>query len=153
MAAGKRKSTVKVLDLGLAKVVELTTAATPDPLKFPTKAGVVLGTPRYMAPEQVGASGLVDARADLYAVGLLRTRGGAPSPADREPPALESFESLGGRRVGGHLFLQASEPPWDFSNAVSAASYREMTAAFCELASPAQSVLAECKRLEALHHG
>ena len=74
VAAGKRKSTVKVLDLGLAKVVELTTAATPDPLKFPTKAGVVLGTPRYMAPEQVGASGQVDARADLYAVGLILYR-------------------------------------------------------------------------------
>ena len=64
---------VKVLDLGLAKVVEMTTSATPDPLKVPTKTGVVLGTPRYMAPEQVAGSD-VDGRADVYAVGLLLYR-------------------------------------------------------------------------------
>ncbi|MEQ9324540.1 MAG: serine/threonine-protein kinase [Polyangiaceae bacterium] len=64
---------VKVLDLGLAKVVEMTTSATPDPLKVPTRTGVVLGTPRYMAPEQVAGSD-VDGRADLYAVGLLLYR-------------------------------------------------------------------------------
>ncbi|MEZ4447205.1 MAG: serine/threonine-protein kinase [Polyangiaceae bacterium] len=73
-ARGQQRSRVKVLDFGLAKVVELATAATPEPLKYPTKAGVVLGTPRYMAPEQVGASGEVDARTDLYAVGLILYR-------------------------------------------------------------------------------
>ncbi len=64
---------VKVLDLGLAKVVELATAATPSPSAHPTDTGVVVGTPRYMAPEQ-STSSEVTARTDLYAVGLLLYR-------------------------------------------------------------------------------
>ncbi len=51
----------KVLDFGLAK------DATQKPL---TRVGEVLGTPSYMAPEQVRGRPL-DGRADLYAVGLI----------------------------------------------------------------------------------
>jgi eukaryotic-like serine/threonine-protein kinase len=56
---------VKVLDFGIAKIkVE---ASSEQPL---TQMGVVFGTPEYMSPEQ--ARGLdVDARSDLYALGLI----------------------------------------------------------------------------------
>ncbi len=53
----------KILDFGLAKVVHDREAA-----GRLTRAGVIIGTPEYMSPEQVTASD-IDHRADLYAVG------------------------------------------------------------------------------------
>src|SRR5208283_895291 len=58
---------VKILDLGLAKIIGGQTD-----LKSVTvdTAGMLIGTPAYMSPEQVaGAS--VDGRADLYAMGVV----------------------------------------------------------------------------------
>jgi serine/threonine-protein kinase len=58
---------VKVLDFGIAKML---TEELGDEL---TRAGQVVGTPTYMAPEQArGAE--IDARADLYAVGAMLYR-------------------------------------------------------------------------------
>ena len=56
---------VKVLDFGLAKA----TAVEKKPGDFQTLMGQVLGTPRYMAPEQLEGSP-ADAAADQYAFGL-----------------------------------------------------------------------------------
>ncbi|HEY2512447.1 MAG TPA: serine/threonine-protein kinase [Polyangiaceae bacterium] len=56
----------KVLDFGIAKVQDAAPRAT-GPL---THAGAILGTPDYMAPEQA-LGGAVDARADLYAIGVM----------------------------------------------------------------------------------
>jgi serine/threonine-protein kinase len=53
----------KLLDFGIAKLVDASSAAI-------TARGVAVGTPRYMSPEQA-AGDPVDARADLYAVGLV----------------------------------------------------------------------------------
>ncbi len=52
---------VKVTDFGIAK------AAGDEDL---TRTGSVIGTARYLAPEQVNG-GIVDGRADVYALGLL----------------------------------------------------------------------------------
>jgi eukaryotic-like serine/threonine-protein kinase len=63
---------VKVLDFGIAKVPigELPQAAN-TPAHTPiTKAGMVFGTPEYMAPEQALGQN-VDGRADLYALGVI----------------------------------------------------------------------------------
>jgi len=54
---------VKILDFGLAKLTE----GKGGPL---TRAGVVLGTPQYMSPEQC-ESRTVDPRSDIYALGVL----------------------------------------------------------------------------------
>jgi serine/threonine-protein kinase len=55
---------VKVLDFGIAKV------QTGDAKDQLTQLGSVFGTPEYMAPEQAAGTP-VDARADLYTVGVL----------------------------------------------------------------------------------
>jgi serine/threonine-protein kinase len=55
-----------VTDFGVAKAVSEATGR--DKL---TTAGVALGTPAYMAPEQATADEHIDHRADIYAVGAL----------------------------------------------------------------------------------
>jgi eukaryotic-like serine/threonine-protein kinase len=57
---------VKLLDFGIAKLTDPQIASD-------TQAGVVVGTPEYLSPEQATGSA-VDARADLYAVGLIAWR-------------------------------------------------------------------------------
>jgi predicted Ser/Thr protein kinase len=58
---------VKVLDFGLARTIAADSAATRTLL---TAGGAVLGTPGYMAPEQLRGEP-VDRRADVYAFGVL----------------------------------------------------------------------------------
>ncbi len=56
---------VKLLDFGLAKLMPEGGIA-----PFQTKAGVMLGTPEYMSPEQARGTG-VDHRTDIYALGVV----------------------------------------------------------------------------------
>ena len=55
---------VKVLDFGLVKESEVPEADL-------TRDGAAVGTPLYMAPEAASASGEIDARADLYSLGVV----------------------------------------------------------------------------------
>ena len=55
-----------ITDFGVARAV---TAATDS--KGYTSAGIALGTPLYMAPEQIAADPALDHRADIYALGLV----------------------------------------------------------------------------------
>ena len=58
---------IKVLDFGLAReTTPLATGMTPTI----TQAGALVGTPGYMAPEQIRGQAL-DARTDVFAVGVL----------------------------------------------------------------------------------
>jgi serine/threonine-protein kinase len=62
---------VKVLDFGIAKVpVGELTGQQKAPGQALTQLGMVYGTPEYMAPEQALGQP-VDARADLYALGVI----------------------------------------------------------------------------------
>ena len=86
-----RDGTVKVLDLGLALLDE--TDPLPDAIDPPsdstdpgaealTSASLVLGTKKYMAPEQRRDSHRIDARADIYGLGktLCCLLTGTPAP-------------------------------------------------------------------------
>ncbi|MFG0331851.1 MAG: protein kinase, partial [Maioricimonas sp. JB049] len=61
-----RRGRVKIADFGLARLV----ASSPDNFTL-TATHQVMGTPRYMAPEQMAGSHRVDQRADLYALGVV----------------------------------------------------------------------------------
>jgi tetratricopeptide (TPR) repeat protein len=56
-----RQGRVRVMDFGIAR--HLGTAGM-------TETGMIVGTPEYMAPEQIDGTGL-DARSDVYAVGVM----------------------------------------------------------------------------------
>jgi tRNA A-37 threonylcarbamoyl transferase component Bud32 len=61
-----RKGRVKIADFGLAKL--LGQASGPFTL---TGSRQVMGTPHYMAPEQLERPGAVDHRADIYSMGVV----------------------------------------------------------------------------------
>lgn len=98
---------LKVMDFGIARLADRTSAL--------TQAGMVIGTPAYMAPEQLLAEE-VDARSDLYAAGVvlyecltggLPFEGGSPialiakvlntvprPPAERDPTIPPAVSAL-----------------------------------------------------------
>ena len=86
-----------VTDFGVAKALS---ASSPGMTSM-TSMGVSLGTPSYMAPEQAAGDPMIDARADLYALGIM------------------AFEMLGGhcpfdgRTVQATLAAHIAEPPPD----------------------------------------
>jgi len=92
---------VKLLDFGLARPSEPALTPSSDSLTALTGTGMMVGTPRYMAPEQVTGEPL-DARTDLFAAGAIvfEMLAGRPAFAGRnvveilhatlheQPPAL-----------------------------------------------------------------
>jgi eukaryotic-like serine/threonine-protein kinase len=75
----KGRAVIKLLDFGIAKL-----KVSGDYDRGLTRPGVIMGTPEYMAPEQAFSADAVDARADIFSLGVM------------------IFEMLAGRRpVGG----------------------------------------------------
>ncbi len=70
VAQGEEGPVPKVADFGLAKVVS---AERPD-AGHHTRTGATMGTPGYMAPEQVRNAKDVDQRADIWALGCILYR-------------------------------------------------------------------------------
>ncbi len=60
-----RADFVKILDFGVSKFNILS-----DEMSM-TSTGVVVGTPYYMSPEQAKGAKFIDARSDLYSVGVI----------------------------------------------------------------------------------
>jgi HEAT repeat protein/predicted Ser/Thr protein kinase len=72
-----RRGRTKVADFGLAKLMgnggtvsDVDSGATTS-ASAATQASKVMGTPQYMAPEQIEHPGTVDHRADIYALGVV----------------------------------------------------------------------------------
>jgi len=62
---------VKVLDFGVAKVPPDASGAFDGEGSTVTETGVLLGSPHYMSPEQMQSSRDVDARADVWSLGVV----------------------------------------------------------------------------------
>ena len=62
---GGKKQFVKVLDFGISKVKEK------NEQRSLTKTRAMLGSPNYMAPEQMRSARTVDERADIWALGVI----------------------------------------------------------------------------------
>ena len=58
----------KVLDFGIAKILQ--PVGSPADAEI-TQANLVVGTPQYMSPEQCSQSGALDARSDVYSLGII----------------------------------------------------------------------------------
>jgi serine/threonine-protein kinase len=63
---------VRVLDFGIAKLIETPNAPATSQI---TAAGYMLGTPRYMAPEQLFGDPDLDHRADIWSIGSILYEG------------------------------------------------------------------------------
>src|SRR3954447_197604 len=101
----------KVLDFGVSKLTVADAATTGDI----TLSGNVVGTPEYMAPEQVRAGKTADHRVDIYSLGVVFYEMLAGRPPfvgehfsglmldimQRDPPSLASFRSDVPRRLAG----------------------------------------------------
>jgi HAMP domain-containing protein len=106
---------LKVMDFGIARLLGRTQGM--------TQTGMVVGTPEYMAPEQLLGED-VDARADIYAVGVVIYEcltGRTPHTADN-PMALIS-RVLEQRPVPPHELVP--DIPRKLSDAVLAALHRD----------------------------
>jgi eukaryotic-like serine/threonine-protein kinase len=60
---GEMLDHVKVLDFGISKFLEAGDEK--------TRRGMIMGTPEFMAPEQITSPDSVDARSDIYALGVI----------------------------------------------------------------------------------
>ncbi|WP_224247209.1 serine/threonine-protein kinase [Hyalangium gracile] len=82
---------VKVLDFGIAKVIG-------DMAGQLTSEGMMVGTPAYMAPEQI-AGKPIDGRTDLYSAGLIFHE------------LLSGVRAFQGETIARILYAQVHEPP------------------------------------------
>ncbi|MEM7013949.1 MAG: serine/threonine-protein kinase [Verrucomicrobiota bacterium] len=108
-----RDGRVKVGDFGLAKLVDLERAKSATEQMDLTMTGVAIGTPDYIAPEQMSEDGEVDHRADIYSLGIMfyemltgsLPRGAVKAPSDK----LQALDV----RIDGVVFKAMEPDPSD----------------------------------------
>jgi eukaryotic-like serine/threonine-protein kinase len=105
---------LRILDFGLAKLRD-------GPAMT---AGMAVGTPSYMSPEQSGAEGEIDARTDIYTVGVLLFE----LLAGRKPFQSENVgEVILMHREAPAPLLRATAPQAGYSAALEAVVQKAMS--------------------------
>lgn len=88
---------LKLIDFGIAKLRESN-----EFKKELTRAGVMMGTAEYMAPEQLYAAHEVDHRADLYSLGVMlfeMLSGARPADGDNAEAIIAVMMAGNGKRL------------------------------------------------------
>ena len=131
-----RTDFIKILDFGVSKFSQMSGE------EFNvTRAGAVVGTPYYMSPEQARGMGTVDARSDIYALGVVLYQ----ATTGQVPFRAETFNEL--------LFkiaLELPPPPQqfvpdldsDFAGIIQRAMAREQAHRFQSCAEFKEAILA-----------
>ena len=89
------KPVPKIIDFGLAKAM----ASSAEEFTMRTRVGVIVGTPRYMSPEQTDYSGAdVDTRTDVYSLGIILYELLVGMPPFHEELPFERVAAQGSRR-------------------------------------------------------
>jgi serine/threonine-protein kinase len=92
---------LKLIDFGIAKLREGAGG------RGLTRAGVIMGTPEYMPPEQLYTANEVDERADIYALGVILFE----MLSGKRPADGPDAETIVGQVLGGRVLrLGALEP-------------------------------------------
>jgi serine/threonine protein kinase len=113
----------KVADFGIGKLIDATTGE--GSLKSgATRAGMAMGTPGYMPPEQVKDSSTVDQRADVFALGVILYELMAGRPPFRNPDGTVDLTSTVVREAPP-LASQAADVPAPIADAVHRALAKE----------------------------
>ena len=100
---------LKILDFGISKWRVETDLS--DDL---TKTGVILGTPRYMAPEQLLGSNTVDVRADVWSVGAILYEMIAGKPPYDQPSFAHVCAALANGRPPPPILEHGLDVPPEF---------------------------------------
>ena len=87
---------VKVLDFGVAKMVDPETTPDAAGTVSVTREGVIVGTPAYMSPEQARGQ-MVDKRTDIWAFGCVLYEMLTGRPAFRGDTSADTFTAILGR--------------------------------------------------------
>src|SRR3989441_1534129 len=127
----RRDGFVKVLDFGIAKLIEKHSSAeleAPTLKQVQTAEGIAIGTPAYMSPEQ--ARGLrVDTRTDIWSLGVViyeAVAGRKPFSGDTTPDVINSVIE----KTPAPLTRYASEVPEALEWIVSRALRKEKEARY-----------------------
>ena len=89
----------KITDFGLAKQIDTATSQ--------TKAGEIMGTPSYMAPEQAEARLDIGPPADIYALGAILYEVLTGRPPFRAATSLDTILQVIGQETGTAVAVAA----------------------------------------------
>ncbi|MGK3995239.1 protein kinase domain-containing protein [Sorangium sp. So ce1024] len=114
----KGEPLIKLLDFGIAKL-----KVTGELDRGLTRPGVIMGTPEYMAPEQAYSADSVDARADIFSLGVIVFE----MLAGRRPVGGDEPQQIAGAYLSGQISRLSDLAP-DLAPALCAAVHRAMAA-------------------------